>query len=224
MFIGHFGLSFAAKKAAPKVSLGTLFMATLFVDIIWPFLLVSDIEKVAIVPGYTKSNALQFLYFPYTHSLLTGIIWGVIVGFIYWFFKRDKRGALVVGLCVLSHWFFDLIVHTADLPLTPFNEYKVGFGLWNHVALSLTMETVIFLAGAYLYATFTKSKTPAGRWVLWAFVIFLLIFQFANTFGPPPSDSIMSLFVTLITLIAIIILIAYWVDKKRVVIDDKRRV
>jgi hypothetical protein len=220
MFIGHFGLSFAAKKAAPKVSLGTLFIATMFVDIIWPFLLVFHVENVAIVPGYTQSNALEFLYFPYTHSLLAGIIWGMVVGFIYWLCKRDQRGAIVVGLCVLSHWFFDLIVHTADLPLSPFGDFKVGFGLWNHVAISLTMETIIFLAGVYLYATFTKAKTTTGKWALWSFVIFLLIFQFVNTFGPPPSNSIMNLFVSLVTLIAIIVSLAYWIDKKRLVISD----
>jgi hypothetical protein len=76
MFIGHFALSFAVKKAAPKVSLGTLFIATQFVDILWPFLLLLNMEQVAIVPGYTKSNALEFLYFPYTHSLLAGVLWG----------------------------------------------------------------------------------------------------------------------------------------------------
>ncbi|MCF0060386.1 metal-dependent hydrolase [Dyadobacter chenwenxiniae] len=217
MFIGHFGLSFAAKKAAPKVSLGTLFIATQFVDILWPFLLVTDIEKVAIVPGYTKSNALEFLYFPYTHSLLAGIIWGVVVGLIFWLFKKDKQGAIVLGLCVLSHWFCDLLVHTADLPLFPFTDAKFGFGLWNHVAISLTIETIIYLAGVYIYANFTKAKTSGANWGLWSFVVFLLIFNFANTFGPPPSDSIMTLFITLVTLMVIIISLAYWVDKKRVV-------
>lgn len=220
MFIGHFGLSFAAKKAAPKVSLGTLFIATQFVDIIWPFLLVFNIEKVAIVPGHTKSNALDFLYFPYTHSLLAGILWGLIVGFIYWLFKRDRQGALVIGLCVLSHWFFDLIVHTVDLPLSPFGDLKLGFGLWNHVALSLTIETIIFLAGVYIYANFTTAKTSSGKWGLWSFVIFLVLFNIANTFGPPPPDSMMTLFVTLVTLTGIIVAVAYWVDKKRVVIDQ----
>src|SRR4051812_44304548 len=105
MFIGHFGLSFAAKKAAPKVSLGVLFIATQFVDILWPLLLVFHIEKVAIVPGYTKMNAFDFLCFPYTHSLLMGLVWGIVVGVVYWLFKKDSRGALVIGICVLSHWF-----------------------------------------------------------------------------------------------------------------------
>ena len=54
-----------------------------------------------------------------------GLVWGLVAGGIYWLLKRDRRGAIVVGLCVLSHWFLDLIVHTADLPLTPLGNYKL---------------------------------------------------------------------------------------------------
>ncbi|MEJ7559802.1 MAG: hypothetical protein WKF66_15940 [Pedobacter sp.] len=216
MFIGHFALSFAAKKAAPKVSLGTLFIATQFVDILWPFLLVLNIEKVAIVPGYTKSNALDFLFFPYTHSLLAGIIWGLVVGLIYLLIKKDKQGALIIGLCVLSHWFLDLLVHTADLPLSPFGEGKFGFGLWNHVAISLTIETILFLAGVYVYNGVTKARTSAGKWGFWSFAALLIVFNISNTFGPPPPASTTTLFATLVTLMVIIIGLAYWVDSKRV--------
>jgi membrane-bound metal-dependent hydrolase YbcI (DUF457 family) len=216
MFIGHFGVSFAAKKAAPKVSLGTLFIATQFVDILWPLLLVLGVEKVEIVPGYTKTNAFDFLYYPYTHSLLMGLVWGIVIGGLYWLFKRDKQGALVVGLGVLSHWFLDLIVHTADLPLTPFGEAKAGFGLWNHVALTLVIEVLIFLAGVYLYAKNTKAKNGIGRWGLWVLSILLIVFQFSNTFGPPPSGTIMTLFVSFISLMAIIVALAYWVDHNRI--------
>jgi membrane-bound metal-dependent hydrolase YbcI (DUF457 family) len=218
MFIGHFGLSFMAKKAAPKVSLGTLFIATQFVDILWPFLLLFHVEKMMVVPGYTKSNPFEFLYFPYTHSLLMGFVWGAIVGGAYWLFKRDTRGALVVGLCVLSHWFLDLIVHAADLPLTPFGDYKVGFGLWNYVAITLIIEFGLFLGGAFVYSTFTKAKNKIGKWVLWILVILLLLVQLANTFGPAPSDSVMNLFASFITLMAIILALAYWVDKNREVV------
>jgi len=218
MFIGHFGLSFAAKKVAPRVSLATLFIATQFVDILWPFLLIFHVEKVAIVPDYTKTNVLEFLYYPYTHSLFMGVVWGIVLGGIYWLVKRDKRGALVVGLCVLSHWFLDLIVHTADLPLTPFSDYKVGFGLWNHVVVTLVLEAIIFLAGVLIYATCTKAKNKIGKWGLWIFVILLLAFQIFNTYGPPPSDSIMTLFVSVVILMVVLISLSYWIDRNREVV------
>lgn len=215
MFIGHFGLSFAAKKAAPKVSLGTLFIATQFVDILWPLLLVLHVEKVAISPGYTKTNAYEFLYYPYTHSLLMGVVWGLLLGGIYWLFKRDKQGALIVGLCVLSHWFFDLVVHVADLPLTPFSNYKVGLGLWNHVAVTVVLETAIFLIGLYIYSTFTLAKNRIGKWGLGVLVILLLLLYFSNTFGPTPPDSVMLVFVSSTILMGLLISLAYWVDKNR---------
>jgi hypothetical protein len=215
MFIGHFGLSLAAKKVAPKVSLGTLFIATQFADILWPLLLLFHVEKMAVVPGYTKTNAFEFLYYPYTHSLLMGLVWGIVVGGIYWLFKRDTRGTLVIGFCVLSHWFLDLIVHTTDLPLTPFGDYKVGFGLWNYVAATLIVEFAIFLTGTYIYATFTKAKNKIGSWAFWTLVVVLILFQLANTFGPAPSDSVVNLFVSFTSLVAIIVGLAYWVDRNR---------
>ena len=221
MFIGHFGLSLAAKKAGPQVSLGTLFIATQFVDILWPFLLIFNIEKVAVTPGYTKMNALEFIYYPYTHSLLMGIVWGVVLGIIYWLLKRDVRGAIVIGICVLSHWFLDLIVHVADLPLTPFSDDKVGLGLWNHVAVTLVVEAIIFLAGTFIYITFTKAKNRIGNWGFWSLVILLLLVTISNTFGPPPPDSVMTLFVSFMVLIGILVSLAYWVDRNREIADQK---
>ncbi len=215
MFIGHFGLSFAAKRVAPQVSLGTLFIATQFVDILWPFLLVLGIEKVAIVPGYTKMNAFEFLHYPYTHSLFMGIVWGLLSGIVYYLVKHDKRGGIVVGLAVLSHWFLDVLVHVADLPLSPFGAYKVGFGLWNHLVIELVVESIIFFAGVFVYATYTKAKNKVGKWGLWTLVILLLLFTVSNTFGPPPPDSIMTLFFSFVILMVLIVSLSYWVDKNR---------
>jgi hypothetical protein len=144
-----------------------------------------------------------------------GMVWGSLVGIIYWLIKRDKQGAIVVGLCVLSHWFLDLIVHVPDLPLSPFGDFKGGLGLCNNVAAALIIETIIFITGVYIYATFTKAKNKIGNWALRALVIFLLVFDFYNTFGPTPPDSIMILFVSSIVLMGLIISIAYWVDKNR---------
>jgi membrane-bound metal-dependent hydrolase YbcI (DUF457 family) len=219
MFIGHFAVSLAAKKAAPKVSLATLFLATQFVDFLWPFLLLMNVERVAIVPGHTESNALEFLYYPYTHSLLMGIVWGVVVGVIYWLIKKDNRGAMVIGLCILSHWFLDLIVHTVDLPLA-FGDYKMGFGLWNNVMMTLIIETLLFITGVYIYATFTRPKNKVGKWAFWGFIVFLFLFNVSNTFGPAPS-SIMMLASLLIILMVVIIALAYWVDKNREVVTRK---
>jgi len=51
MFLGHFGLGFDVKKAAPDVSLGALFMAAQFADLLWPTLLLLGVEQVDVQPG-----------------------------------------------------------------------------------------------------------------------------------------------------------------------------
>ena len=215
MFIGHFGLSLGAKKIAPQVSLGTLFIATQFVDILWPFFLISDVEHVAITPGYTKMNAFEFLHYPYTHSLLMGIVWGLVAGLIYWLIKKDKQGSIVIGLGVLSHWFLDLIVHVADLPWTPFGDAKAGFGLWNHVAITLVLEGLIFFTGLYFYTSVTKAKNRIGNWGLWSLVTLLILFTISGLVTPPPSGTLMSMFISFNILMVIIIGLAYWVDANR---------
>ena len=215
MFIGHFGLSLAAKKAAPKVSLATLFAATQLVDVIWPFMLVFHLEKVAVTPGYTKMTPLEFIYYPYTHSLFMGLVWGVIASVMYALIKNDTRGAIVIGLCVLSHWFFDLVVHIADLPISPFGDYKMGFGLWNNIAATLFLEAIIFFGGLYIYTSVTKAKNKIGSLGLWALSILLIVITLSNTFVPVPPDSVMTLFISLIILMALIVSLAGWVDKNR---------
>lgn len=215
MFIGHFGLSFAAKKAAPKVSLLTLFIATQFVDLLWPFLLVFHIEKMAIVPGHTKTNSFDFQYFPWTHSLLMGIVWALVIGLLYFLFSKDKRGAIVVGLCVLSHWSFDLVVHAGDLPLAPFADVKVGFGLWNYVALTLIVEFALFLGGAFIYIGATTAKNWIGKWILWLLIVLLIIVQLGNTFGPPPAGTPVDLLVTFMSMMAVVLALAWWADRNR---------
>ena len=84
MFIGHFAVALGAKKAAPKVSLGTLIMAAQFVDLLWPIFLLIGVEHVRISPGDTAYTPLDFYDYPVSHSLLTGIGWAIIFGLVYY--------------------------------------------------------------------------------------------------------------------------------------------
>jgi hypothetical protein len=54
MFVGHFALGFGAKKVAPMVSLGTLFLAAQFADVLWPTLL---------MPRATRARTKAATYF-----------------------------------------------------------------------------------------------------------------------------------------------------------------
>ena len=111
MFVGHYGVSLAAKGADRNIPLWVLFIATQWIDVLWGPLVAADIEKVRITEGFTKVNALDLYYMPYTHSLTAAVGWAVIVAGIYFWLKkwRDWGGsAILVGVVVLSHWIVDL--------------------------------------------------------------------------------------------------------------------
>jgi hypothetical protein len=44
MFIGHFAVGLGAKRFAPRTSLGWLLAAPLFLDLIWPVLVLAGVE------------------------------------------------------------------------------------------------------------------------------------------------------------------------------------
>ena len=190
MFIGHFAAGLAAKRFAPAVSLGTLFLATQFADLLWPVLVLSGIERVRIVPGITRVTPLSFEHYPWSHSLLLLMIWGMVFGVVYSIARRSRRDAAVVlGLGVISHWLLDFLVHRPDLPLVPGGGPKLGLGLWNSVGMTLLLEFSFFAAGMVLYLRSTEPRNHRGRWLLVGLAVFLALVQLANVFGPPPPDS-----------------------------------
>jgi hypothetical protein len=130
MFIGHYGVSFAARPAAPKVPLWVWFIAVQWMDVVWSVLVLVGIEKLNIIPGFTQANALDLYYMPYTHSLPGSIMLSLALGVIVTFSVGGNRAAtlLLVAGAAFSHWVLDLIVHIPDLPLYD-NRAKVGLGL-----------------------------------------------------------------------------------------------
>lgn len=188
MFLGHFGAGFGAKALAPQVSLGWLFTAAQFIDLLWPTLLLLGIESVRIVPGATAVTPLAFDHYPVSHSLVAVLGWSIAVGGVYLVIRRNLRNALVIAALVASHWFLDLVVHAPDLPLYPGSTTRVGLGAWSSLPLTLAIEIPIFILGVWLYARTTKPVDRAGRWGFAGLVAFLLAIQAGNVLGPPPPS------------------------------------
>jgi len=184
MFIGHFAVALAAKNAAPKVSLGTLFLAVSLVDLIWPFFLLFGLEHVRISPGMTNTVPLDFYDYPLTHSLVTSLGWALFALAVYYAVKKDLRSSLIIGIAVFSHWILDFVTHRPDLPLTPGDSIKVGLGLWNFPVAAIIIELGLFFTAWYLYVRSTDAKSRAGRISLWSWTIFVILIHFANLFGP----------------------------------------
>jgi len=184
MFVGHYGVSFAAKKAEPGVPLWVLFIAVQLLDVLWaPFVLLG-IEKVRIVPGITASNPLDLYYMPYTHSLVAAIGWSVVAFLAYRLTVRSAptRAAVIVGLAVFSHWVLDFLVHRPDLPLYD-NTAKVGLGLWNLPAVALGLEALLLFGAMWLYLRHTARRTA-----MLVFGVVMLAIQAYVFFGPPPAS------------------------------------
>jgi hypothetical protein len=59
MFVGHYGVSFAARAVQPRVPLWHLFVAVQWLDVVWAPLVLLGVEKVRIVPGFTATNPLD---------------------------------------------------------------------------------------------------------------------------------------------------------------------
>jgi FtsH-binding integral membrane protein len=213
VFIGHFGVGFAGKRAAPRTSLGTLFLSAQFIDLLWPTLVLAGVERVEIRPGVTRVTPLDFVSYPISHSLALVVCWGVLFGVVYWLVQRYRAGALIVGAAVISHWFLDAIVHRPDLPLAPGLATRVGLGLWNSLPATLAIEGITFGAGLALYLRTTSPLDRIGQYGTMAFALLLVGIYAANVWGPPPPS------VRAIGWAGqaqwLLVFLGYWIDRHR---------
>ena len=213
MFIGHYAVALAAKKAAPRTSLGTLFLAAQFVDLLWPLLLLLGVEHVRNDPGNTAFTPLDFYDYPVTHSLAGVVLWSLLLGILYRVIRRDVRGSVVVAACVFSHWLLDFLTHRPDLPLWFTGSTRVGAGLWNSVAGTFVVEVGMFAAGIAIYLRSTRGKDRTGLYAFWSLIAVLFAVYCANLFGPPPPDP---LTIAIAGNAAwLFVLWAYWIDRHR---------
>ncbi|MFN0158100.1 MAG: hypothetical protein ACKVRP_08540 [Bacteroidota bacterium] len=213
MFIGHYAVALAAKKQAPQVSLGMLVLATQLVDLLWPLFLLLGLEHVRIVPGITLVTPLDFYDYPITHSLVGAVLWSLVLGGFYYGVRKHGRAAMVVGLCVFSHWVLDLIMHRQDLPLAYGGGPYFGFGLWNSLPATLIIEFGLLIVGVVLYTRTTVAVDRVGMYAFWGFIAFIAVIYVANVFGPPPPSE--QMIAVAGNASWLFVLWAYWVDKHR---------
>jgi hypothetical protein len=214
MFIGHFAVALAAKKASPRVSLGTLVLAAQFVDVVWPILLLVGLEHVRIDPGNTPVTPLDFYDYPISHSLVAGIAWSLVFGAVYYLRRKYMRGAEIAALAVLSHWILDLVAHRPDLPLLGSQGPRFGLGLWYSVPATVVVEGSLFAIGIALYLKATRARDRVGSLGLWGWLAALILIYILNLASPPPP-SVPAIAVAAIIGSVLLIGWAYWVDGHR---------
>lgn len=213
MFIGHLALGLAAKRVTPRVSLAMLLLAAQWADTLWPVLLALGIEEVRIDPGNTAFTPLDFVSYPYSHSLAALVGWGVLVGAAYRSIAGGRRTFWVLSGLVVSHWVLDYVTHRPDMPIYPGGE-KMGLGLWNSVPTTIAVESVMYAIGLWLYIKTTHARDGVGRWGFISLAIFLMLIYIANIFsGPPPG--VTALWIVALIGAAALTLWAWWVDRHR---------
>ena len=185
MFIGHFATAYAAKRLAPRVSLGTLFAAAQLSDLLWPGLVLAGVEHASVVPGDTAFTPLRFDSYPISHSLLAVAVWGAAFGALHFWRKRRSADALVLAGLVVSHWVLDFVTHRPDVPLWPGGP-RLGLGLWNSVPATIAVELLMSVGGLWLALSATRARDRIGSWGFAFLAALLLLIYAANVTGPPP--------------------------------------
>jgi hypothetical protein len=144
---GHFAIAFAAKPAAPKAPLWLLLVATEILDLLAFAFMAIGIEHGAPDPSLAWS-----------HGLFMSVVWSVAAGTIVFFFYRDRRTSIAIGLLVFSHWGLDFISHTRDLPLLFNGSPLVGLGLESSIPVGIIMEFSMLAVGVAIYLLTKRRK------------------------------------------------------------------
>jgi hypothetical protein len=215
MFIGHIGAGLAAKRLAPRTSLGTLVFSAALLDTLWAVFLLLRLEHVRFVPGITRVSPLDLYDYPYSHSLLAVLGWATAAAMLYFALRRQVAGACAVGLAVLSHWFLDWAVHRPDMLLWPRGEMKYGLGLWNNWLAAVGVELLIFCGGLALYLSATRPRNRFGSLGFWTLqALLLLSWVAALRAGAPPTVAAMAW--GCLASWSIIVLWVGWADRGRI--------
>jgi len=213
MFIGHFAVGFAAKKFAPRTSMALLLSAPLFLDMLWPIFVLAGWEQVRIDSGNTRYTPLDFVHYPWSHSLLMSVVWASLFAGLYYTVARERAGTIAIWIGVVSHWVLDWVTHRPDMPLYPGGP-RLGLGLWNSIAGTMVVEISMFAAGVWLYAQTTRARDRIGKYALGAYVGLLLLLYISDRFSGPPR-SVAAVAWVGIAASAIFVPWAWWFDRHR---------
>ena len=214
MFAGHLAVALAAKRHAPRTSLGTLIAASFGIDLLWPLLLLLGVERVGVAGVPLAFTPLTFEWYPWSHSLLMVLVWAALAGGLVRRLTGRGRDAWVVAAVVASHWLLDLVTHAPDLPLWPGGPL-VGLGLWGSIPATLAIEGLLVAMALMSYRKVTVPRDRTGSLALVGLVALVVVIWAFGPFSPPPPDARAVAFVGL----ALWVLPpwGWWIDRHRAV-------
>ena len=125
--IAHLGVGFAAKRFAPKVPVVYLILAAEFIEIMFFAFVLIRIEQ---MPMPDKPP-----YSPFSHSLIMGIIWSIVIGVLTFMITKNQKTSLIIGLLVFSHTALDILAspklafYPTDTKIPIFFDSQFSIGL-----------------------------------------------------------------------------------------------
>jgi hypothetical protein len=213
MFAGHLAVALGAKTAQPRAPLAAYVAAAYGLDLLWPVFLLMGMERVRIQPGATAFTPLDFVSYPWSHSLVMTVVWGALAAFVASRISGNRRVALLIGLVVVSHWLLDWLTHVPDLALWPGGP-RTGLGLWDSIAATIVVEGSLIAAAAVMYARAMPARDRIGSWAFWLFILTVTAIWISGPFSPPPPSVNAVIAVTLL-LAPILPAWAAWIDRHR---------
>jgi hypothetical protein len=217
MLTGHFGVSYALKAKENHASLGLLFLAVGFADLLWSLFILLGREQAQLAPTLPSSR-LNLYYMPFDHSLVGILFWSIVIYVLFRFLPvpqgaRKSSIALVTAVAVFSHYVLDIPVHRGDLGLIG-NLYKIGFGLYNYPLPAFLLEAACLLGGLWLYLRSTTGTNFLGKYGMIGLSVLLLLINAFSYWGPSPQN-IQEVALFLPTVYLFSALLADWLDGKR---------
>lgn len=188
MFVGHLAVALAAKRVEPDVNLAWFVAGVTALDLVWPIFVLAGIEQVSILPGATAFTPLVFDSYPWSHSLVMAVVWGLVLvaGAKVANVRRNAWWLLV--LLVVSHWVLDVITHAPDMPLWPGDSPKFGFALWNSIPGTFLVEGAMWVASIAIYTSVVAKRGSRPGWPFWSFVAVSTLMWASSPFSPVPTD------------------------------------
>jgi sugar lactone lactonase YvrE len=213
MLVGHFAVAFVGKRIEPRLSLGTLMLASMFADILWPIFSIAGIEYVTGKSGNWRNDVSDMAF---SHSLVMDANWAALFAGAYLLWRRYRyrehysRASWVLFAVVLSHFFLDSASHKHAL--APGARAYFGLGLWNYFSTTIIVEGGFWLLAIILYVRVSRPKNHAGVYAFWPVVAFLTYVWIANIRkGPPPPKAVIGSLIFFL----LIVLWAYLMNQAR---------
>ena len=216
MLVGHHAVAYVAKRITPRVPLGVLLAAALFPDLLVSVDQLTGVEHARSTPGITAFSSLDGYDIAISHSLATSVFWSLLVGFAYFWWRRNRRGAIVVSVAIFSHWVLDVVSHRPELPLAPSVPVYFGFGLWNSVPMTLAVEGTLWVWSIALYVRATRPTSRGGTIGLVPLIGIPTIGWIRTPFMSfTAGDISAAVLIALLVLQTGLCVLATWVDRRR---------